>query len=109
MAGGDRQRVTIARAFLSNAPIVGFDEATASLDTLTERLIQEAMQDLMEGWTTVIVAHRLSTVRKADRIMVFEGGRIMEEGRHCDLLARPNGLGPRLVAERSDAIAIEAA
>jgi ATP-binding cassette subfamily B protein len=80
--------VAIARAFLTNAQIVVFDEATASLDTLTERMIQEAMQDLMEGRTTVIIAHRLSTVRKADRILVFDGGRIVEEGKHRELLAR---------------------
>jgi ATP-binding cassette subfamily B protein len=109
LSGGERQRVAIARAFLSNAPIVVFDEATASLDTLTERMIQEAMQELMEGRTTVIIAHRLSTVRKADRIMVFDGGRIVEEGRHSDLVQRPHGLYRRLVGDEINRIEIEAA
>jgi ATP-binding cassette subfamily B protein len=109
LSGGERQRVAIARAFLSNAPIVVFDEATASLDTLTERMIQEAMQELMEGRTTVIIAHRLSTVRKADRIMVFDGGRIVEEGKHSDLVQRPHGLYRRLVGDEINRIEIEAA
>ena len=101
--------MAIARAFLTNAPIVVFDEATASLDTLTERMIQEAMQDLMEGRTTVIIAHRLSTVRKADRILVFDGGRIVEEGKHSDLLLRPHGLYRRLAGDGSGSFGIEAA
>jgi ATP-binding cassette subfamily B protein len=109
LSGGERQRVAIARAFLTNASIVVFDEATASLDTLTERMIQEAMQDLMEGRTTVIIAHRLSTVRKADRILVFDGGRIVEEGKHSELLQRPHGLYRRLAGDGADSFGIEAA
>ncbi len=88
LSGGERQRVAIARAFLADAPIVVFDEATSSLDTVTERLIQGAMAELMAGRTTIIVAHRLSTVRDADRILVFEKGRIVEQGNHAALLAR---------------------
>lgn len=87
LSGGERQRVAIARAFLADAPIVVFDEATSSLDTVTERLIQGAMADLMAGRTTIIVAHRLSTVRDADRILVFDRGRIVEQGSHAELLA----------------------
>ncbi|WP_416906918.1 MAG: ABC transporter ATP-binding protein [Polymorphobacter sp.] len=88
LSGGERQRVAIARAFLADAPIVVFDEATSSLDTVTERLIQAAMAELMAGRTTIIIAHRLSTVRDADRILVFDAGRIVEQGTHSELLAR---------------------
>ncbi|WP_353217635.1 ABC transporter ATP-binding protein [Sandarakinorhabdus sp.] len=96
LSGGERQRVAIARAFLADAPIVVFDEATSSLDTVTERLIQGAMAELMAGRTTIIVAHRLSTVRDADRILVFDRGRIVEQGSHAELLARPGGAYARL-------------
>ena len=88
LSGGERQRVAIARAFLADAPILVLDEATSSLDVETEREVQAAMEALMEGRTTVIIAHRLSTVRTADRILVFENGRILEEGRHADLVAQ---------------------
>jgi ATP-binding cassette subfamily B protein len=88
LSGGERQRVAIARAFLADAPILVLDEATSSLDVETEREVQAAMEALMEGRTTVIIAHRLSTVRTADRILVFENGRILEEGRHVDLVAQ---------------------
>ncbi|MEL6688163.1 MAG: ABC transporter ATP-binding protein, partial [Pseudomonadota bacterium] len=91
LSGGERQRVAIARAFLADAPIVIFDEATSSLDTITERLIQDAMIDLMEGRTTLIVAHRLSTVRDVDRILVFDRGRIVEEGPHNVLIQKIGG------------------
>jgi ATP-binding cassette subfamily B protein len=88
LSGGERQRVAIARAFLADAPILVLDEATSSLDVETEREVQAAMEALMEGRTTVIIAHRLSTIRTADRILVFENGRILEEGRHADLVAQ---------------------
>ena len=88
LSGGERQRVAIARAFLADAPILVLDEATSSLDVETERLVQAAMEELMAGRTTVVIAHRLSTIRGADRILVFEGGRIVEEGRHADLVAK---------------------
>ena len=91
LSGGERQRVAIARAFLADSPIVIFDEATSSLDTITERYIQEAMTELMENRTTIIIAHRLSTVRDVDRILVFDKGSIVEQGSHEDLMAIPNG------------------
>jgi len=88
LSGGERQRVAIARAFLTDAPILVLDEATSSLDVETESQVQQAADALMRGRTTIVIAHRLSTVRGADRILVFDHGRIIEEGRHEDLLAR---------------------
>ena len=88
LSGGERQRVAIARAFLADAPILILDEATSSLDVETERDVQAAMEELMVGRTTIVIAHRLSTVRHADRILVFEDGAIVEEGRHAELVAK---------------------
>jgi ATP-binding cassette subfamily B protein len=88
LSGGERQRVAIARAFLADAPILVLDEATSSLDVETEREVQAATEALMTDRTTVVIAHRLSTIRGADRILVFQGGRIVEEGRHGELVAR---------------------
>ena len=88
LSGGERQRVAIARAFLADAPILVLDEATSSLDVETERQVQAATEALMAGRTTIVIAHRLSTIRGADRILVFDRGRIVEEGRHAELLAR---------------------
>ena len=88
LSGGERQRVAIARAFLADAPILVLDEATSSLDVETERQVQIAIEALMAGRTTIVVAHRLSTIRGADRILVFEDGRIVEEGAHGDLVAK---------------------
>jgi ATP-binding cassette subfamily B protein len=88
LSGGERQRVALARAFLADAPILVLDEATSSLDVETERQVQAAMEELMVGRTTIVIAHRLSTIRGADRILVFDQGRIVEEGRHAELVAR---------------------
>jgi ATP-binding cassette subfamily B protein len=97
LSGGERQRVAIARAFLADAPILVLDEATSSLDVETERQVQAAMEELMVGRTTIVIAHRLSTIRGADRILVFEDGRIVEEGKHADLV-RQGGAYARLHA-----------
>jgi ATP-binding cassette subfamily B protein len=102
LSGGERQRVAIARAFLADAPILILDEATSSLDTLTERDIQAAIEELMTDRTTIIIAHRLSTVRKVDRILVFDKGAVAEQGRHADLAAKPGGLYRRLNALQVD-------
>jgi ATP-binding cassette, subfamily B, bacterial MsbA len=88
LSGGERQRVSIARALLKNAPILILDEATSSLDAESESLVQQALQNLMEGRTTIVIAHRLSTVRRADRIIVLADGRIKESGTHEDLVVR---------------------
>lgn len=85
LSGGQRQRVSIARAFLKNAPILILDEATSALDMKSEALIQEALDELAHGHTTFIIAHRFSTIRMAQRILVFEGGRIIADGSHADL------------------------
>ncbi|MDJ0749306.1 MAG: lipid A export permease/ATP-binding protein MsbA [Woeseiaceae bacterium] len=87
LSGGQRQRIAIGRALLKNAPILILDEATSSLDTQSERRIQDALSALMQNRTTLVIAHRLSTVEKADRIIVLEGGRIVESGTHAELLA----------------------
>ncbi|MDD9905469.1 MAG: ABC transporter ATP-binding protein [Rhodospirillaceae bacterium] len=91
LSGGQRQRLSIARAMLRDAPILLLDEATSSLDTQSERLVQEALKRLMVGRTTLVIAHRLSTVIDADRIYVLDGGQVVEQGSHNELLAR-NGL-----------------
>jgi len=88
LSGGERQRISIARAILKNAPILILDEATSSLDAESEALVQQALQNLMEGRTTIVIAHRLSTVRRADRIVVLEDGRIKESGTHEELVVR---------------------
>ena len=96
LSGGERQRVAIARAFLSDARVLILDEATSSLDSESEMLIQQAMERLMQGRTTIVIAHRLSTVRALDRLLVFDGGKIVEEGTHEQLVARPDGIYRRL-------------
>ena len=88
LSGGQRQRVSIARAILKNPPILILDEATSSIDTRTEKLVQEGMDALMTGRTTFVIAHRLSTVRNADCIMVMDQGRIIERGTHDELIEK---------------------
>ena len=98
LSGGERQRVAIARALVAARPVLVFDEATSSLDTENEQAIQQALAQAMSGRTTIIVAHRLSTVRHADRILVFDRGRIVEDGSHEQLAKRPGGLYARLLS-----------
>ncbi len=88
LSGGERQRVAIARAMLKNAPILVLDEATSSLDSISEHYIQDAFNELMKGKTTIVIAHRLSTIQKMDRIIVLDQGKIVEEGTHKELLAK---------------------
>jgi ATP-binding cassette subfamily B protein len=96
LSGGERQRVAIARAILKNAPILILDEATSSLDSHSESLIQDALDKLMKGKTSIVIAHRLSTIRKMDRIVVIKNGQILEDGDHESLLSKDEGLYKKL-------------
>ena len=107
LSGGQRQRMAIARALLRDAPILLLDEATSALDAESERLVQQALDRLMASRTTLVIAHRLATVRGADRIVVMDGGRIVEQGKH-DALSRAGGLYSRLAALQFDEMPSEA-
>jgi ATP-binding cassette subfamily B protein len=97
LSGGQRQRIAIARAILKDAPVLLLDEATSALDSESETLVQAALERLMAGRTTLVIAHRLATVQAADRIVVIDEGRIVEEGTHDRLVAK-GGLYSRLAA-----------
>ena len=96
LSGGERQRVAIARAILADAPILILDEATSALDSVSEHIIQKALKHLMDGKTTITIAHRLATIKSVDRILVFDRGKIVEQGTHRELVRREHSVYRRL-------------
>ena len=102
LSGGERQRIAIARALISNPKILILDEATASVDTETEQKIQQALQRLIKGRTTLAIAHRLSTLRNADRLYVIEKGDVKENGTHDELMQLENGIYKNLVTIQTE-------
>jgi subfamily B ATP-binding cassette protein MsbA len=100
LSGGQKQRLSIARAVLKNPPIMVLDEATSALDTESERLVQQALENMMQNRTSVVIAHRLSTIQKADRIIVMHKGQIVEQGTHDELIAH-DGTYKKLVMMQS--------
>jgi len=102
LSGGQRQRIAIARAILRDAPVLLLDEATSALDAESEKLVQKALERLMVGRTTIVIAHRLATILKADRILVMQDGHIVEEGTHASLARRTNGIYSRLAKLQFD-------
>ena len=101
LSGGQRQRIAIARAILRDAPLLLLDEATSALDAENERLVQQALANLMSGRTTIVIAHRLATIQRLKRIIVMDQGRILAEGSHAELVAR-GGLYARLASLQFD-------